>query len=206
MATKQRLKLITPKGIAVYPRLQEPDTKFNKKGVYRTGLRLDLADPDTQAWVTIVTEVVDAEFAATKRTAKKGASVVKRLPWKVEQDEDGVDTGFIIASFKLNASYERDGETIEMTPTIIDSRKGPFRGGIIGGGSELRIKHSVSEYTRTKDDGELEASVTLYLNVVQVIKLVEFVGNLDGFGTEEGYSSESFETNDSAGTDQADFQ
>jgi len=207
MTTKQKLKLITEKGVAVYPRLDKPDTKFNKRGVFSTGLRLDISDPKVQEWMQTIEEVVTAEAAAAKRTAKKGVTIETRLPFKTEQDEDGVDTGFIVARFKLNASYDKDGETVEMTPTIIDSRKGPYRGPQIGAGSELRIKHTVAEYTRTTDDGNLEAGVTLYMNVVQVIKLVAFVGNLTGFDEEEGYSSESFETEETtdAGPD-ADFK
>lgn len=33
--------LVTPKGLAVYPHLSKPDTKFNKDGVYTTKLKLE---------------------------------------------------------------------------------------------------------------------------------------------------------------------
>jgi hypothetical protein len=187
-----KLKRTSPKGIAVYPWLQTPDTKFSKAGQYRTGLRLDPTDPQVVGWMTEIEEVVADEAKSAKRTLKKGYTVEERKPWRDDTDEDGQPTGMIIANFKTGASYEKDGITVTKKVPLVDSKKAPFRGGTIGSGSTLRIVHQIVPYSMSDTDGKnvQKVGVTLYIRTCQVLDLVEFSADLDGLEEEDGYTSD----------------
>ena len=76
----------------------------------------------------------------------------KGWPWKIDEESGNLFVRF--------ASYK--------PVTIVDSKRQPLSAGIFpGSGSELRIAYTVNEY---KGFG---GGINLYLNAVQVIKLVE---------------------------------
>ena len=51
MATKKRERFVSPKGTAVWPRLNEPDTKFKPEGEYTVSLAFDPNDKDFKALI-----------------------------------------------------------------------------------------------------------------------------------------------------------
>jgi hypothetical protein len=146
----------TPRGIASYPKLLKPDTKFNAEGVYKTGLILD--EEAAQPLIEQIEEVFTEEFGA-----KKLGNMVK--PYTVN------DEGQYVFSFKSKNK-----------PQLFDAAGKPINPKAdikLGGGSVLKIKGSISP---VMVQGKYYAS--LYINAAQVIELVEFGGA--GFAAEEG--------------------
>lgn len=188
MSYRKHLKITTPVGIAVFPRLNEPDTQFDKDGLYNVILRL----PSDIAKETIskITGVFKENLKNIKE--EKGKKVKEApLPIKNVEDEDGSPTGEVDIKFKLRAIGQKDGQKWEQRPALFDSSGKPLSE-TIGGGSTIKIGAEVVPYYTST----VGAGVTLRLKAVQVIKLVEFssVGFESwGFSEEEGFVSKGKE-------------
>jgi hypothetical protein len=177
--------LTTPKGVAVYPHLSKPDTKFNKNGVYTVKLRLEGAE--ALAFAKQISAVAKAKVEELR--AEKGAKKVKAadLPISKETDKDGAETGALVFSFKMNATGKnKAGEVFTRQPAIFNAQGVPDKTMRIGGGSTIRVSYELVPYDRvsTETKGMFLAGASLRLYAVQVIELVEFGGNAEYFGFE----------------------
>lgn len=159
-----RTRLASPRGTAVFPSLNTPDTKFDAVGVYSTGLRLDKSDPDAQAFLASI-----EEFAA-KHVGEKA-----KMPIKDETDDAGNPKGTVIVNFKVKAVWPKSGESRQ--PTLVDGAKKPFEGSV-GGGSVIRVAAEMSTY-----EG-FGGGVTLAPLAVQVIEARSYSPALDAFDME----------------------
>lgn len=174
-------KVTSPKGIAKYPALIRPDTRYNKEGTYKTGL---IVPEDS------IDELRDAcvdEFVSEFGKAKLAKAT---MPFRPVEDEEGNPTGEYELTFK---SKNR--------PKFFDAKGNPITNirliEKLGGGSKLRIKGAAKAYN---NGGKL--GVTLYLNEVQVVKYVEYNGGgfkadddeEDGFEVSASENSEGSET------------
>jgi len=180
----------TPKGVAVFPRLNAPDYKFTPEGKY--SLKLRLPKDEAEAFLAKYQSIADEGFAKvlaeTKgKKDKKGKPIDPQndgLPFSIETiKETGEETGNILISFGMKAKF-KDKITKEekaLKPVIVDS-KGNATNVQVGGGSVLKVAFKPSFYY---NDATQKAGVTFYLVGVQVVKLVQFGGEL-AFGTEEG--------------------
>lgn len=211
MASKEKRKYInfvTPAGVAIWPRVNKPDTKFNPDGAYSA--RLAFAPDVIQEFIDKYTETLDefevtkrAELAATakgtdKKKAKAAAESLKNLSrveiGKPEIGDDGEETGRILINFKLNAKYTNKdtGKTSLYVPKLFDSKGKPTTVDVWGG-SVLKIGGTVNPYFSAKDD---EIGVSFRLSGVKIIKLVTKGGQTAesmGLGGEEegGWSDDS---------------
>lgn len=184
-------KWTTPAGIAVWPRLSEPSTRFVADGVYECGLRYSGAE---------ATRVI----ASIKQYAKEGyeqlcrelgKSKLKIGPMPYSEEEDGS----IVVKTKLKAKItKKDGGVIVQRPAVFDARGNLIKADLvpkIGGGSVLKACCEVFPFFMATSG----YGISLRLRAVQLIKLVEYVDGGDakslGFTTEEeGYvHGESFE-------------
>jgi len=177
--------LTTPKGVAVYPHLSKPDTKFNKNGVYTVKLRLEGAE--ALAFAKQINAV--AKIKVEELRTEKGAKKVKAadLPISRETDKDGTETGALVFSFKMNATGKnKAGEVFTRQPAIFNAQGVPDKTMRIGGGSTIRVSYELVPYDRvsTETKGMFLAGASLRLYAVQVIELVEFGGNAEYFGFE----------------------
>ena len=108
------------------------------------------------------------------------------IPYKEVEDDNGNETGEIQMKFKMKAKIQlKDGSVYEPKPVVVDSKAQPikdpdFR---IGNGSICRIQFDASPYCMPSTK---TAGVSLRLNAVQVLSLVEYGGNSD-FEEEEGF-------------------
>jgi hypothetical protein len=98
----------SPIGIARHAWCNKPDTKFQAKGLYHTGLVLDLADPKAQTFKAEIDAEVERAWAEEVELAKLKPADAKKwgkyYPYEVENDADtGEATGKIIFKFKQNA-------------------------------------------------------------------------------------------------------
>ena len=172
----------TPKGIAQYPWLSKPDTKFSEEGEYKVNVILgkEEAQPMIDTINTIFAENVQAE---TKKA--KGKEVkTSNPPYADELDDDGNPTGNVILKFKSKAAYP---------PAIFDSKGTLMKESNIWGGSEIKVNGYVAPYFTSM----VGAGVALRLRAVQVIQYVEGSQGAGRFGFEEedgGFVQETPET------------
>lgn len=185
-----KYKTITsPKGTAIYPALETPDTKFadskSPDGVFKTKLRVNAAEGAEYA------KQIDAEIDACVAHHKAaGVKNVKRADPPYSIDEE---TGDYIFTYKVDAfiTDKDSGEKRSRKPVLFNAEGQPVTGKLnIGGGSVLKIAACIYRWVKyTTKNG---AGVTLQPVGVQVIDLKAFGGNRDaaafGFGTEEGFA------------------
>jgi len=192
--SKKREQYVTPKAEALWPRLNEPDTKFNPEGDYSVALVFERNDKDFKKLSATLKQARDARFAEWARENPKLARKAKPAPvFAKDVDEDGNDTGRILVRFKMRAggTSKRTGKTFTMKPDIFDAQ------GVkldeppgIGNGSILKVAYSLGAGGYVPAAGKFYLSPQL--NAVQIIELVEF-GKRDaesyGFAAEEGYTA-----------------
>jgi hypothetical protein len=176
-----RLKIVTPEGIAVWPRLNEPDREFDSAGLFHVKLRI--SGKEAEGFMGHVTTFRDEQYASF--CSQKGKKKLEQnpLPWK----EDEENPGDFLISFKLKAKItSRNGDSWEQRPTILDAQLKPTTANI-GGGSKLKISTEVNPYCTPSGT----TGVTLWCKAVQVLDLVEYGGGGDhGFTATSGFSSE----------------
>lgn len=195
----------SPKGIALYPRLNKPDTEYVADGVYHVKLKMDTDLPEVAAFIKQIDEwheeskknaidklVEDGKFK-TAAVAKKKVKDGDR-PYVYIEDEDGNDTSFVRVNFKMKAKVtsKKNGNTYTLKPRFFDAHKTELDNvPSIYSNSELRIAFTPVLWFTPK----LGASVKLQMEAVQIIKLVSGSGggNADDYGfgeEEEGFTAE----------------
>lgn len=170
----------TPKGIAQYPWLSKPDTKFSEDGEYK--VNLILSKEEALPILKQINEVY-AENISKETKKAKGVQVKKAPPpWQEEMDDAGQPTGNIILKFKSKAAYK---------PAIFDAKGIPMVNSNIWGGSELKVAGTIAPYYTSL----IGAGVALRLRAVQVIQYVDGTQGASRFGFEEeaGYIHENKE-------------
>ena len=176
MATKT---ITTPAGIARFPSLNRPDTKFSEVGVYK--VNLEMSSADAEPFIKQV-EALFAEFLADKkRELKKDKLKLHPAPW---EDNDGLTQ--LKMKVPAMGKNKETGEEYSRKPTLFDAT-GKEEDVNVGGGSKLKI--AVVPYCWYT--ASLGAGITLQPKAVQVLDLVTW-GN---GGTAEAYG---FDVSESA--------
>lgn len=191
-----RKLLVTPKGVAVYPRLAgKPDTKFDDAGVWKTSF-VALDDAEGAALKATIDEAIKKSILAAKEEQAKETDAKKRKKVAVDTTPYSVDadTDKITFNFKMKASgvSKKTKEPWTMQPALFDAAGKPLTGNQrIGGGSIIRVSYELNPYTRpsTEQKATVLAGAQLRLAAVQIIELVEFGGNASYFGFEVEDSS-----------------
>ncbi|MFY8143486.1 MAG: hypothetical protein ACOVMT_06355, partial [Caulobacter sp.] len=173
MADKKKLKMTSPRGVAVYPKLSKPDTKFKAEGEYAIKLRVPQATAD--AFVEKLKPILD-DYKKTEdflKTAKKvGNKNVKQNPWyKDVNDDEGNATGEVTINFSAKASgKKKDGSEWKRGPVATFDAKGtPLpKDTQVWSGSEVKVSFVPMPWINPKG----EYGVKLGLEAVQVLKLV----------------------------------
>jgi hypothetical protein len=178
--------MLTITGIARYPHLNQPDTKFNEAGLYHTKLVVE-ADVAEEV-LAALNPIRDEKAAAVQKDTLKGKKPkLADLPCKPEEDDDGNETGRFIVNCKMIASGKKkdSGKIWERKLPLFDAAGKPIKARI-GGASKLTIAVNPEPYYSAKDK---EVGVTLRLEAVQVIDLKSGEGpsaGKFGFGKVEG--------------------
>ena len=186
---------VSPKGIAIWPKLTVPDTKFKEEGEYTVKLAFTPSDKGVQTFLDDLQARFDQFVEETK--AEIGPAKAKKLklndPFTEEVDDEGNETGRVLVKFKANAQYKnKQGQIVKRTLRIFDAKGNPLASPPnIGNDSVLKVSYSVGTYSTPQGTG-----ITLYINAVQIVELVEYgAGGGDakayGFGEEDGYTSEA---------------
>lgn len=189
--------MMSPKGIAVYPRLNQPDTKFDELGAYKA----DIAVPSEEA-----KPLIAKLQAIHKAHTGKAASVASNPMFMNEVDkETGEETGRVIFKFRVKNRLTKRGDLWDRQPKVFDA-KGNMLSTVpnIGGGSTLKVFFEIYEW-KTPDG---KPGVSLQPIKVQLLDLQEFSGgDTDNpFDEEEGFTAETLEeTAEDGGDDPEDF-
>lgn len=190
----------TPIGVFKYAHLNKPDTRYKEEGEYSVVVALDKDDEATAAFIKQIDALVPKqeeaaeegfENASPKQKAtwkKKGITEPTIMPWYDEEfDDEGEPTGRLLFRFKTKASFKsKEGKLIKKVVTLVDgfgqvipAKKRP----LVYAGTVGRVAFSVGYSFIAK---EAESFMSLYLNQVQIVKLVSGGGATSAFGAVEG--------------------
>jgi hypothetical protein len=184
MAKNQRVQIVTPKGTAVYPWLNRPDTKFSDDGEFKVTLKIPAEQSqDLIAKLDKMLEDYQAEQAS--KDAKVGRFTAN-TPYDEEVDDNGNLTGNYLFKFKQKAKvHTKDGRTIDMKVALFDASRTPTHAQV-GGGSELKIAATIWPYVMpaTKSVG-----LSLRPSAVQILSLVSLSSGASNlFEVEDGFT------------------
>lgn len=172
MQKQNTVRITSPQGIAVYPKLEKPDTKFDANGVF--SVDLDLSGSEAQQLIVQLTKIADAAYA--NECKAKGKKSLKRadFPWK--EVEDG-KTRF---KFKLKAKGGTGEKQWDQKPALFDAKGNPVKELNIGSGSVIKVAFDVAPYFTAM----VGHGLSLRLRAVQVIELRQYIAgdNFDAFG------------------------
>jgi hypothetical protein len=204
---EKRKRFTTPRGIARYPRLNSPDTKFNPEGDYKVDLVVKTS------LVEELIQEIDKAFAAqmteTKSDPKNKGKKIKEadLPYRLNPDNEEET----ILKFKCKASFtdKKTGQVKPLRPGLFDKygKEFPLET-IVGGGSVIRVSFEMIPFFVAA----VGVGVSLRLSAVQVIELKEYTGGGDaksyGFedeGDEGAVGEEASTSTGAAASGEADF-
>ena len=184
-------RFVSPLGVAVYPYLHKPDTKFNPDGDYKTTLRVKKDDAKET-----ITRIDEAITASTNQVKKNGSKSVKTAnpPYKIDENGD------YLINFKLKAKVlnSKTGNSWTQRPALFDATGKPIaKDTIVWGGSEMKVSYELVPYHTTL----VGAGVSLRLKAAQILKLVSGEGaaaSSFGFAKEQGFE----QTTDVLSTDE----
>lgn len=179
----------SPVGVALYPWINKPDTKYNPEGLFKVKLAVGGDEANTlKAQIDGFVDEAYEEYAKgdEKRpawTPKDRKAWGKQYPYEEETDEEGAPTGRILFTFKQNATIHlKDGTTKDVTIGIRDSEDKALDVAIFGG-SKLRVMFSPRQSVLQTSK---KVGVRLDFALVQVIELAKGSGSSLGFGAYEG--------------------
>ena len=186
---KKNQQMNTPIGTAVYPRLNEPDYKFKSEGEFSVVLRVP--ENEARPLITALEEKLNTYHTQEVKERRKPNLKKADLPVKPAVDTDGNETGDWDFKFKMKHNVTtQSGKSWTQRPKLYDSELRGYKGGVIGGGSQLAVNFVPATYYTPA----LGCGITLRLNAVQVVKLKEYTKQQSpedmGFAKQkDGYSS-----------------
>lgn len=174
-------KLITtPKGKAIYPHVNEADTKFDANGKYTCDILVPAED--AEPLLEELERQCEAEYEKTCEALRNSGKkkMPRRAPMPIEEDEEGM---YIVKCRRpAKVISKKNGKTYEFSIKLFDAKGQPTKAQV-GSGSVVRT--SVEPYFWTSPS--LGFGMSLRLQAVQILELVEPSGggNADSFGFAE---------------------
>lgn len=174
----EKIKLTTPLCKFQYPKLIEPETKFNPEGVFKiTGL-IDAGDSDEIA--TALDELLNRHKESLKAQAPGQKFKLADLPWAFEEI-DGAAVFVVKAKMKASG-IDRDGRRWTSAPALFDAKGRPVKDRETLKGMWSGTTGRISFEAQPFYQAAIGAGVTLRLRAVQVISLIEGGGSAESFG------------------------
>lgn len=175
-------RYVTPTGIAMYPWLNKPDTKFDPDGLYHVNLKFEKESPELEFLLKDLEKMLDDYYQAACENPKyaKFKSKIQKADIFEEDDE-----GCKVLKFKQKAVIKSVKGTFNAKIALFDSKGKPSKD-TVGGGSQIKVCFSAIPYfvPSTKTVG-----LTLRPVAVQIISLQSINGSSAesyGFKSEEG--------------------
>lgn len=174
--------ITTPKGKAVYPKLDKPDTKFNDDGLW--SCRLHVSEADYNTFKLQVDDVVERAYKAECASHGKELPRANNTPIRVTDEGD-----YEIYAKQVAKKSTRNG-VLEFSVPLYDSAvKVIEERPKVGSGSTVRMSVEIFPwYVSSQGFG-----YSLRLKAVQILDLVEYDSSASGFSAEDGYVSESLD-------------
>jgi hypothetical protein len=195
---------VTPKGIAVWPKLNAPDYKFNVDGEYKTTLKIEASKSQD-----LIKQLEGLRDAYRDEEAKSNPKVAKydlAPVYEEEEDDQGNLTGFNLFKFKQKAKITTRRGDMEMKVALYDSNKTPTDATVTGG-STIRVAASAYTYAMPSTR---RVGVSLRPSAIQIIQLAQGSGGAEAlsmFDKEDGFVADNFDNSSEAVavSDDADF-
>lgn len=205
--TKKRTRYATPAGVAKWPHLTKPDFKFKDAGEFHTKLRIGAEDFENTMKPIIDEIYEDAVKKAKALNAKEKKKPPKVLDLPYYKDEEANEYE---VSFKAKYSWI-DRATQEKKTRLVpifNAAGTPMKGESlkIGNGTTMRVSYVIDPFHTA-----LGVGVSLKLEGVKILNLVEYGANAEsyGFGEDESeaYPNEGYsgDAEESTGDDDAPF-
>ena len=172
---KKFVRITSPLGTAIYPRLTQPDTKFDKDGVYSVDLELDPTDKTSSTFIDSLKKAADDAYKAT--VEEKGGKKLKRCDLPIKETDDGK----VRIKFKLKAKAGNDERSWEQKPVIFDSAGTAMQAPPnVGSGSRIKVAFEVVPFFTAM----VGAGISLRMKAVQIVELKEYSpgDNFDAYG------------------------
>ena len=130
------LRLESPVGIAVYPALSRPDTKFDELGIWKADLAVPLAEAEA-----LMAQLSDIHKKHTGKAAKKSENTM----WYLETDDQGEETGNVVFKIRVKNRLNKKGEVWNRRPKLFDAALKPIDVNPWGG-TEMVVSFDVYEW------------------------------------------------------------
>lgn len=134
----KNINITSPKGTAMWPKLNEPDFKFKELGEFSVNL---LLTPEAAApFIARLEQIHLSGYTEQCKLLRKTNLKQFDRPWKDDTDKEGTPTGNIRFSFKANAAFRSKdtNEVIKRSVPLFDSKGQPMKD-TVGGGSVIRV-------------------------------------------------------------------
>ncbi len=188
MAQQNRKQFVTPAGVAIYPWLNTPDTKFAPEGEFKVNLRLSAEE--AEQLINQLGQELDNFAAEAIKKDPKIKQFDKRMPFEEEIDDNGDLTGSYIFRFKQKAKIKtKTGDSFDMKVALFDAKRTPTTVNV-GGGSTLKVAFTAWPYAMASSRS---IGLTLRPSAVQILQLVERGGGDDAnmFDDEDGFEADT---------------
>jgi hypothetical protein len=183
-----KIKLTTPACKLLYPRLIEPETKFNPEGAYKLTAVIDAAEAAT------LSDALDGLLSKHKQSLK--AQDPGKKDWKLAdlpygfEEVDGKPSFLVKPKMKAKG-IDRDGRAWTSAPALFDAKgravkdRDTLRS--MWSGTIAKVNFEACPFYQPA----IGAGITLRLKAVQIIDLVEGGGSAEsfGFGEEDGWAT-----------------
>ncbi len=186
MTNKQKRKnYTTPKGTAIYPYLCQPD-EFQGKKSWKVNLAYTEGTAECNAMLELIDRLSQEAYETEKAKLKPAQRNLCRpyVPYNNEYDKDNRLTGRIVFKFKSKFEY-LDKVSGKMMPINIDRFDKAGKAttvealGKVGSGSILKVNwFPISFYNSASES----AGISMKINAVQFIDIVEFGADAGQFG------------------------
>mgnify|MGYP006275272947 CR=1 FL=1 len=184
-----KVRITTPICSFKFPKLVEPETKFEVAGQYKV---MGVMDPQPAETITAQLDTLLNEHKASlKQQAPTQSFKLADLPFGFEE-VDGKPCFVVKAKMKASG-MERDGRVWSAAPALFDAKGQPIRNReslkSMWSGTTGRISFDACPFY----NAAIGAGITLRLRAVQIIGLVESGGTAESFGfdEEEGYAADA---------------
>jgi len=169
------VRITTPTGTAIYPRLTTPDTKFDKDGVYSVDLELDTSDKTVADFLAVLKKTADSAYAA--ECEKRGNKKLKRADLPIKDGEGDM----VRVKFKLKAKAGNEEKSWTQKPVLFDAQGTALKEAPnVGSGSRIKVAFEVVPFFTAM----VGAGVSLRMKAVQIIDLKEYTpgDRFDAYG------------------------
>jgi len=176
------IRIVSPRGEALWCKVKEPDYQFNAKGILSTKLVCDPNDETVQAFIEKLEELRDLAYDETVETmGVKAKGIVKKDVYDEHIDSDGEDTGLIEFKFAM-----KDVDDKDKWIRVVDSKRNEIKDiPLVGNGSIIKCSAYANPYYMASSK---TIGISLIWEQMQLISLVAY-GGTDDFDDEDGYVS-----------------